>query len=65
MLSSVMSEGVVVQDGPPYTLLTKEAGGMFSQMVAETGSEMRDKLLEMARQKYEATTETFSDQQRS
>ena len=55
----------MVQDGPPYTLLTKEAGGMFSQMVAETGSEMRDKLLEMARQKYEATTETFSDQQRS
>ena len=59
-----MSDGVVAQAGPPYTLLTEQEGGMFSQMVAETGSEMRDKLLEMARQKYEEkTTETFSAQQ--
>ena len=59
-----MSDGVVAQAGPPYTLLTEQEGGMFSQMVAETGSEMRDKLLEMARQKYEEkTTETFSPQQ--
>ena len=48
-----MSDGVVAEAGSPYTLLTEEAEGMFSQMVAETGREMRDKLLEMARQKYE------------
>ena len=52
---SVMSDGVVVQAGPPYSLLTEEEGGMFSEMVAETGREMRDKLLEMARQKHAAT----------
>ena len=50
-----MSDGVVAEAGPPYSLLTEEADGMFSQMVAETGSEMRDKLLEMARQKHAAT----------
>ena len=52
---SVMSDGVVVQAGSPYSLLTEEEGGMFSEMVAETGREMRDKLLEMARQKHSAT----------
>ena len=52
---SVMSGGVVVQAGPPYTLLTEEEGGMFSEMVAETGRETRDKLLEMARQKHTAS----------
>ena len=52
---SVMSDGVVVQAGSPYSLLTEEEGGMFSEMVAETGREMRDKLLEMARQKHAAT----------
>merc|ERR1719384_105905 len=45
----VMSEGEVVQAGPPYSLLTDQPDGMFAQMVAETGAEMRDKLLEMAR----------------
>ena len=53
---SVMSDGVVVQAGPPYTLLTEEEGGMFSEMVAETGREMREKLLEMARQKHAASS---------
>ena len=52
---SVMSDGVVVQAGSPYSLLTEEEGGMFSEMVAETGREMREKLLEMARQKHAAT----------
>ena len=51
---SVMSDGVVVQAGPPYTLLTEEEDGMFSEMVAETGSETRDKLLQMAREKHAA-----------
>ena len=55
ILTSVMSEGVVVQAGAPYTLLTEEAGGMFSEMVAETGTEMSDRLLEMAREKYSAS----------
>ena len=51
-----MSDGAVVQAGPPYTLLTEEEGGMFSEMVAETGREMREKLLEMARQKHAASS---------
>ena len=54
ILSSVMSEGEVVQAGPPYSLLTDQPDGMFAQMVAETGAEMRDKLMEMAREKHRA-----------
>ena len=49
-----MSEGEVVQAGPPYSLLTDQPDGMFAQMVAETGAEMRDKLMEMAREKHRA-----------
>ena len=52
MIISVMSDGVVVQAGPPYSLLTEEEGGMFSEMVAETGPDMRDKLIQMAREKH-------------
>ena len=54
MMISVMSDGVVVQAGPPYSLLTEEEGGMFSEMVAETGPDMRDKLIQMAREKHRA-----------
>ena len=54
MMISVMSDGVVVQAGPPCSLLTEEEGGMFSEMVAETGPDMRDKLIQMAREKYHA-----------
>ena len=49
---SVMSDGHVAEAGPPYRLLTEQMGGIFSQLVEETGSVMRDKLVEMARQKY-------------
>ena len=54
MIISVMSDGVVVQAGPPYSLLTEEEGGMFSEMVAETGPDMRDKLIQMAGEKHRA-----------
>ena len=47
-----MSEGRVAQFGPPYTLLTEEEDGLFSQLVAETGDGESNKLLETARQKY-------------
>ena len=49
---SVMSEGRVAQFGPPFTLLTEEEDGLFSQLVSETGDGESNKLLETARQKY-------------
>ena len=51
---SVMSDGCVAQCGAPYTLLTEEQGGIFSQLVRETGHGESNKLLEIARQKYNA-----------
>ena len=49
-----MAEGCVAQFGSPYKLLTEEEGGIFSQLVAETGDGERDRLLEMARLAYNA-----------
>ena len=49
---SVMSDGCVAQCGAPFTLLTEEQGGIFSQLVRETGHGESNKLLEIARQKY-------------
>ena len=48
----VMSDGSVAQFGSPYELLCDNEGGILKELVNETGSASKDRLLEMARQAY-------------
>ena len=44
-----MSDGSVAQFGSPYELLCHTEGGIFAELVEETGPASRDRLLEIAR----------------
>ena len=48
----VISDGRVAQFGSPYELLCDNEGGILKELVNETGSASKDRLLEMARQAY-------------
>merc|ERR1712012_983907 len=48
----VMGDGSVAQFGSPYELLCDTEGGILKELVNETGSASKDRLLEMARQAY-------------
>ena len=47
-----MSDGCVSQFGHPYDLLCDNEGGIFADLVNETGQSSKDRLFEIARQSY-------------
>ena len=48
----MISDGLVVQFGPPHELLCQEEAGTLTDLVNETGPATSDRLREMARTAY-------------
>lgn len=46
----VLSDGKVVEFDTPFKLLEQEGGGVFAELVAQTGDSSKERLTEMARQ---------------